>query len=832
MSEVKEAFRQLRLRPGLSVMVIFMLAVGIGATTAMFSLFHEMLMQPLPVLQPERLVNLGAPGPKPGSASTSWAGGSEEVFSYPMFRDLEAGQTVFTGIAAHRAFDANLARETRTLAASGVLVSGSYFGVLQIKPAIGRLIEPQDEPRIGESAVVVLSHEYWQNQFGGDPGVVGDTLTVNGQPLAIVGVAPEGFAGTTIGRRPAVFVPLTMRWLMEPTAPREHAEERRAYWLYLFARLRSGVSTEQALVSINALYRGIVNEVEVPLNASFLSAGAEEQFRRKQITLGPGARGQSDMRDGTGRPLALLLAVTALVLLITCLNVANLLLARGAGRAGEMAIRTSIGATRSKLVGQCLAEAGVLAAIGGALSLPVAAATLGALTAMSPEGIDVRFQLNATALAFAAGATLGTVLLFGLVPAFRAARTDVGAVMKGAASRFAGRRGDVRFRAALSTTQIAFSAVLLVLAGLFAQSLANIARIDLGLDMESLVTFTVSPRLNGYSRERAMNLYDELEARLAVEPGVTAVASAAIPLLANNGRGSQLSLEGREHLDGPEAQVSLNEVSVGFLRALGVPLLRGRDLTDADAFGSARVALVNQTLVQQLRLGDNPVGARFGFDGGSANEVEIVGVVADSKYGKVKGDTPAQFFLPRRQNDNLGTLTFYVRGALDNDALLAMIPHAVAEIDPLLPVSYLMTMERQVEDNVYLERLMTMLSAAFATLAMLLAGIGLYGVLAYVVAARTRELGLRLALGAEPADLRAMVLKQVAVMMLIGGTLGLAAALALGRATEALLFGLSGHDPAVLVSAMAILSAVVLAAGYLPARRASHVAPMEALRYE
>lgn len=835
MSNLSFALRQLLRRPGFSLIVIGMLALGIGATTAMFSFVQTLLLQPLPVLEPSRLVNLSAPGPKPGSTSCSFAGDCEQVFSYPMFRDLEARQDVFTGLAGHRILRANTSFEGQTLASAGLLVSGRYFDVLGLAPAAGRLISPGDEPRVGESAVVVLGYEHWQNAFGGDPEVVGRTLVVNGAPLTIIGVAPERFAGTTLGVKPQIFVPLSMRWVMEPTVP-QNDENRLAYWVYVFARLAPGVTMEQASARLNALYASILSDVEVPQNG-FLPPDALERFEHKRVLIEPGARGQSEIPESAAQPLMLLFGVTGLVLLVVCVNVANLLLARSAARTGEMAIRVSIGASRKHLLAQSLTEAGLLAAVGGVCSLPVAAVILTGIESMIPvvevgTGIDI--QWSATVLVFAAAVSGATVLLFGLAPALKAMRTDPGLVVKGQASQAASGRAMTRFRGSLATAQIALSMLLLALAGLFAQSLMNVARENLGFNVDSLVTFNISPRLNGYTAERTLSVFDRLEEALAVEPGILDVASASLAIIADNNSRSGLTVQGFEAGPNIDTTSSRNEVSSSFFRALEIPLLAGRGFEVSDALGQPRVAVVNESFLRKFGLGRGAIGTRFREGGGDEAEldIEIVGIAADAKYSTVKGEIPPQYFLARRQNDNIGTLTFYVRGALPPDALFETIRRVAARVDPNLPASNLKTMEQTVDNNVFFDRMVAWFSAAFAMLATLLAAIGLYGVLAYNVAQRMRELGVRLALGATPSRLRDMVLGQVGRMALVGIPIGLVAAVVVGRAASALLFGLSGSEPMVLAAAALVLVLVVAAAGYLPARRAARVAPMEALRYE
>ncbi len=834
MNDLRYALRQVINRPGLSIVVVLMLALGIGATTAMYSIFHQVLQRPLPVPVPQELVNLGAPGPKWGMNSCTTAGSCENTFSYPMFRDLEREQTVFTGLAAHRQFGANLAFDGSALSSTGMLVSGQYFDVLNLRPALGRLIGTHDEPQVGESSVVVLSHAYWQNSFGGDESIIGRRLTVNGRSMEIIGVAPEGFSGTTTGVRPSVFVPFTMAWEMMPTFQR-NAENRIAYWIYVFGRLKPGISIEQASASLNSFYSGVINEVEAELN-SFMPPDVMEQFKQRQITMEPGFRGQSSLPQSFERPLQILLGLTVLVLVIVCVNIANLLLARGASRAGEIAVRASVGASRWQLVRQLLMEAGVLAVLGGLAALPVAAITMGIITAIMPESLvlSLALSLDGRSVVFAAGLAVATVLVFALFPAYQATRTDPGLVLKGQSSQSPGGRGMVRFRGALATVQIAFSMVLLVLAGLFSQSLINVARVDIGMDVDSVVSFAVSPRLNGYSPERAMQIFDRIEDEVAQIPGVTSAASSMVGVLSGNNWQNSLTVEGFEGGPGVNTNSHTNEVGVDYLQTMSIPLLAGRSFTAADTVGSPSVALVNEAFVRKFELGNDAVGRRIGIGTGDAvqMDIEIVGVVADAKYSEVKGETPAQYFRPRAQNENLGQLIYYVRTAGDPDELLRVIPRVVSGIDPDLPVSNLTLMRRTVEGSYFMDRMVCSLSVGFAVLAALLAAIGLYGVLAYNVTQRTREIGLRLALGANPSRLRRMVLRQVGWMGVIGGSIGIAAAIGTGRTAESLLFGVTGWDPMVLALSVVLLSVVVGLSGYLPARRASNVAPMEALRYE
>ncbi|MGH9161350.1 MAG: ADOP family duplicated permease [Vicinamibacteraceae bacterium] len=845
--DVRYAGRRLRKDLGFTLVAVVSLALGIGANAAIYSLFYQVLLRPLPVPDPDRLVNLSASRPNPGPKSCGYAGGCDVIFSYPMFRDLErvargaergGGRTgvedSFTGIAAHRGFGANLAYRGETMSGSGALVSGSYFPVLGLRPALGRLLEPGDDRTRGESPVVVLSYAYWQSSFGARPTVLNDTMVVNGHTMTIVGVAPRGFEGTTLGEQPQVFVPITMRWFMDPVgADREpDHENRRHYWIYLFARLRAGVSLEQAHTAINGPYHSIINEVEAPLQSAMSDQGMT-QFRAKGIRVDPGARGQSDVRAEAQVPLMLLLGFTTLVLLIACVNITNLLLARAAARSREMALRVSIGASRRRLISQLLTESSVLALVGGVASLLVARWTMSLLRSLlTRDAATLPLQLDASAIIVTAPLALGSGLLVGLVPALHAARSDVVGPLKGQAGQPSGGRGAARFRVSLATAQIALSTVLLVLAGLFTKSLVNVSRVDLGLTIDHLLTFRISPERNGYTAQRSAVLFERLEEALHSLPGVTAVASSRVPLLVGGAREDDVVVEGLEV--GPDADdMSLyDEIGPGYFRALGIPLIAGREFTHADSLNAAKVAIVNEQFADKFDLGRDAVGKRMG----TANEtldVEIMGLVRDARLYNVKNAIPPTFFLPHRQNAELGEMTFHVRSAQDPGQLGATVRQAMSRLDPNLPVEGLRTVPQQLrEESMELERLMGVLTAAFAGLATLLAAIGLYGVLAYTVAQRTREIGLRMALGATRGRVRRMVLHQVGLMTLVGGTIGVVSALAVGRTAQALLFELDGHDPMVLTAAAVALTLVALGAGWIPAHRASRTDPMRALKYE
>jgi len=824
------AGRTLFRAPLVTAVAIVSLALGIGANVAIFSLFEQLLLRPLPVHQPERLVNLLAPGPKPGSQSMNEAGNSDSVFSYPMFRDLQRRQTSFTDVAAHRQFDANLAYRGRTLSGEGMLVSGSYFPVLGVQPALGRLLGPDDDRTLGGQFAVVLSHAFWHERLGADPRVIGAALVVNGHPLTIVGVTPRGFEGTTLGTRPHVFVPITLRTQMQPGW--KGFDDRRSYWVYLFARLRPGLTLDRAATALNVPYRAVITGVEVPLQKG-MSDQTLARFKARQIALEDGRRGQSTVDREARQPLVFLLSVTAIVLLIACVNIANLLLARGAARSTEMAVRLSLGAGRWQLVGQLLLEAGILALMGGAAGLLVATWTLSGISAMLPLEAASSFtpDISSPVLVFAAVISMVTGLAFGLFPALASTRPDLVSALKGQAGQPSGPRAAARLRTALVTAQIALSMTLLISAGLFLKSLVNVSRVDLGVRIENLATFRISPELNGYDATRSRALFERVEDALSALPGVTAVSASMVPLLAGSSWGTGVQVEGFRVLPDTDNDARFNEIGPGFFRTLGIPLVAGREFTPADGLDRPKIAIVNEAFARKFNLGRAAVGKRMAYRSKEL-DTEIVGLVQNTKYDEVKGEAPPLFFIPYRQDDAIGTIGFYVRTSMAPDTLLRTIPGVIAQLDANLPVEDLRTMPQQVYENVFLDRLITTLALAFAALATLLAAVGLYGVLAYTVAQRTREIGLRMALGADAAGVRRMVLRQVAVMTAVGGAVGVATALGFGRVVQSLLYQLEGHDPAVVAAAVVLLTAIAFAAGYVPATRASQIDPMRALRYE
>jgi predicted permease len=831
MRNLKLAFRTLFRTPFVTVVAILSLALGIGANAAIYSLFNTILLRPLPVADPTRLVNFKGPGPQDGSNSCNDAGDCDEVFSYPMFRDLQKANTAFGGIAGHFLFGVNVAMSGQTpVSGRGVYVSGNYFSVLGLRPALGRLLTPRDDEAIGANYTAVLSYAYWETQLGRDETVVGKQITVNGKQLTIAGVAPQGFSGTTLGVRPYVFVPISMRGVLSQGWT--GFERRNSYWVYLFGRLKPGASIDQATTTANTVYHSIINDVEAPIQKG-MSAKTMSEFRAKKLELSDGRQGQSSTIKQARTPITLLMAITGIVLLIACANIANLLLARAANRTMEMAVRLSIGATRRQLITQVLTESILLAAVGGLAGLVFAHWTLVGVTAMLPTQVStgMSFSLSFPVLLFTAGISLLTGLLFGLAPALQSTRPDLVTELRNNSGKLSGSRGAARFRTGLVTAQIALSMALLISAGLFIKSLRNISRVDLGVSVDNMVTFAISPARSGYDSTRAVALYARLEEVLAALPGVSAITTSGIPLLAGNNWGEGVSVEGfKKDLD-TDAGSRFNVVGPNYFHVLGIPILSGRDFTIGDEDGAMKVAIVNEAFAKKFGLGRNAVGKKMSMGNDSLN-ITIVGLVKDAKYSQVKDQIPPVFVEPYRQAGRVGNLNFYLRAAGSPTQVLRAIPAAMKRVDPNLPVEGLKLVPQQVEDNVFLDRMITTLSAAFAALATLLAAVGLYGVLAYSVAQRTREIGVRMALGANSGRVRTMVLMQVGQMALIGSVIGIAGALGIGKAAQSLLYQLEGHDPVVIAFSVVALALVSLGAGFIPAMRASRIDPIQALRYE
>jgi predicted permease len=830
MRNIKLAARMLLKTPFVTAIAVLSLALGIGANAAIFSMFDQLLLHPLAVNQPSRLVNLSAPGPMPGANSCNQSGQCDEVFSYAMFRDLEKAPGPFTAVAAHRITSVSMAVRNEPLTGEVAMVSGSYFPVLGLNAVAGRLLTPEDDKVIGANFVTVISYRFWEDKYGKDPRVIGQPIIVNGKSYTVVGVAPEKFDGTTVGSRLLLFLPISMRGELEGFIK---WEERRNYWVYLFARLKPGMTIESAAPAANAVYRPIVTDVEAPLQKG-MSDKTMEGFKNKKLVLAPGSRGQSGINKEAKTPILLLFSVTGVVLLIACANIANLLLARGASRATEMGVRLALGATRRNLIAQLLTESVMLALVGGVASLLVAQWTLGVISALLPPAAadTIVFSISKSVILFSAALSIATGIIFGLFPALHSTRSDLIGAIRAGAGQIAGGRAAARFRTGLVTAQIALSMGLLIMSALFLKSLMNVSRVDLGVKVDQIATFQIVPQRAGYDSARSAVLFNRVEQELAAVPGVTGVTDGLVPLLSGNNWGSNVHVQGFTCSPDTDCNARYNEIGADYFKTFGVQLIAGREFTSADQLGAQRTAIVNEEFAKKFKMGNEVVGKFIGDDEKDSLNVQIVGLVRNVKYSQVKDSVPPVFYRPWRQDARTGSMFFYVKSTLPPEQILGTLRATIKRIDPSLPVEELKTMTQQVKENVFLDRMISILSSAFALLATLLAGVGLYGVLSYSVAQRTREIGVRMALGADGADIRKLIMRQVGIMLLIGGAIGIAASLGLGRAARSMLYELQGQDPVAVAIAVVLLTCVALTAGFIPARRAALVDPMNALRYD
>jgi predicted permease len=833
--DLRYGARMLLKAPGFTLIAVMTLALGIGANTAIFSLTDQILLRSLPVERPGELVVLRSPGPQGGYV---WSDGdSAASFSYPMYKDLrDRGAGVFSGLLARFAIPLSVAGAGQTgqaERADGELVSGNYFEVLGVRPALGRVFNQEDDRVPGAHQIVILSHAYWTRRFGADPAILNKTLTVNGNLMTVIGVSREGFRGVQVGQTPDVFIPMMMKAQMIPNS--RGLDNRRDYWLAIFGRLKPGMSRAQTEEAIRPAYRSIIEE-ELSLRSGG-SPEARQRFLDKRILLADGSKGRQILQLQTKQPFLILMGMAGLALLIACANVANLLLARGAARRREIAVRMALGAGRWRLMRQFLLESLLLSLIGGAVGLMVASWTIQGLVASIPPSVGalgLSAELDPRLLGFTLALSAITGLVFGVAPAARATRLNLEATLREQGSAVSGGLSSVRFRKALVVSQIVLTTVLLVGAGLFARSLNNLNRLDLGMRADHLIAFSVAPELNGYSPQRTIALFDDLRQGLAALPGVRSVTAAEFPILTDSTRGSNVTIEGYQAQQNEDMNINTNSIGPDYLATMGIPLVGGREFTVADVAGGPKVAIINETMARRFFANRNPIGSRFAFGAGDGIrlDIEIVGVVKDSKHATVREEKWPFAYLPYAQSADLGKITFYARTDQDVDSIAPSLRREVARRDNNLPIFDLKTFQRQADESLFTDRFVTFLSICFGLLAAALASIGLYGVMAYTVTRRIREIGIRISLGATQGRVAWLIMREVALLALIGLLAGVPLAFALGRAAESMLFNVKAGDPLVFAAAGLLLGCVALLGGYLPARRAAKVDPMTALRRE
>jgi len=832
--DITFGLRMLAKSPGFTAIAVITLALGIGANTAIFSLMNQILLRQLPVKNPNELVILRAPGPQTGHVSTD--GDSTESFSYPMYKGLRDTNSVFSGVLARYGFSASVASHGQTDRASGEVVTGNYFEVLGVQPAIGRVFSQDDDRVPSAEPYVVLSYSYWKRHFGGDPSILNKVLLVNNVEMTVVGVAQAGFTGVQVGKTPDLYVPMMMTPQM--TEYGETLDGWNDYWMTLLARRKPGVSEKQAQAGINAAYKPLLEE-QLPLIKSDWNEKKRQLFLDKKIALASGANGRTVLQRDSGGQIITLFVMVGLVLLIACTNVANLVLARGAGRQREFAIRTAMGASRSRMIRQLLIESLLCAFGGGAMGILLGTWLMRILTPIVVENAGIHGlsdSLDKGVLGFAIAATVLSGVFFGLIPAWRVTRLGVSDVIKDQGSTSSASVSHVGFRKFLVAGQVAFTMLLLAGAGLFVRSLWNLRNQDLGLRTDNVITFSVQPMLNGYDLPRSIALFDQMRSRMSAIPGVRSVGSGDVATLTGDDEGSNITVEGGTQAQLPEELQDVDHIAVSanYFSTLGIPLLSGREFTESDGATAPKVAVVSEAMAKRFFPERNAVGSHFAFGGGNkvVPDILIVGVVKDVKQEHVNSAPQPYVYIPYSQRPKLREMTFYVRADRNPLLLASSLQDVVRQMDANLPVFDLKTMQRVVEEDLFSARMVAVLSAAFAGLAALLAALGIYGVLAYVVVQRTREIGIRMALGALAGDVRVLIVKEVGSMVLIGIGVGLPLAYALARFSESMLYGVHAGDPAVYALGLGLIALIALAACFIPARRATRVDPLVALRYQ
>ncbi len=830
--EVRLALRMLLKRPLFTAVTIIVLALGIGANTSIFSLTNQALLRSLPVQDPHQLVILNSPGPKQGRVWSD-TDDSGESFTYPMYKDLRDNNEVFSSLFARFPVSVSIAYQGQTERAEGELVSGNYFDALGVKAILGRTITPNDDLTPGAHPVVALSHNFWSRRLGSDPGVVDQTIIVNGQVMTVIGVIQPGFEGVQVGQRPDLFVPIMMKAQMTPNW--DGLSNRRDYWVSILGRLKPGVSREQGKVGLEPLYRSLL-ESEVPLQRN-LTGDRLERFISKKLLLEDGSGGRQILQRQAGTPLKILMGMVGLVLLIACANVASLLIARGAARQKEIAIRQALGASRWQLVRQLLVESLILSLAGGVLGLLVAMWTISGLLHWMPtnQGFGtLSTELDYKLLAFNFGLALLTGLIFGLMPALKTTRTDLATTLKDQGASVSMSKSHARFRKGLVVAEIALTLVLLLLAGLFARSLYNLRNLDVGIRTERLIAFSIAPELNGYNPDRTIALFNQLEDGLANMAGVQSISSAQIPLFADNDSSSNITIEGYTPAEGEDMSPFRNDVGPDYFATMGVPLISGREFNRRDTSKSQKVVIVSESFVKRYFGEASPLGRKMAFGAGDnvKLDIEIVGVAKDAKHSSVRGEIRPFIYTPYTQDPNIGQITFYVRTTQEPEALANALRHQVAQLDPNIPVHSLRTLREQIEESIFGNKLMAVLAGVFGLLAALLATVGIYGVMAWTVTQRSREIGIRMALGARPGDVLKLIVGHGMTLTAIGVVIGLIVAYAGTRLAGSLLFGVTATDIPTFIVITLLLLVVALMACYLPARRATKVDPMVALRHE
>lgn len=828
LQNLRYALRQLRRYPGFTAIAVVTLAIGIGANAAIFSLVDQVLLKRLPVTEPDRLVMLKFAGSDTGHTD-SWGGGENIQFSYPMYRDLRDQNSVFSGMLA--VFPAEVGvqwRNTPSLAKSE-MVSGNYFSVLGVKPSIGRVFIPEDSATRGASPLVVLSYRYWSQHFASDASVINQSILINGNSYTIIGVAQPGFDSVISGSIPDIFVPITMKAQITPQW--DELEDRRSKWMSIIARLKPGITAQNAEAGITSLWKSL-RTIELQSLPGRSQRFREQFVTKSYITLLDGSKGLSSMRETMRVPLLILMGMVGLLTLMATANVGSLLLVRASARTREMSVRYSLGATRGRVIGQLLIEGLALGLTGGAFGLalsPLLAKGLLHIMESGEKSLSASPDRNVVLFCFSMSVVAS--VLFSLAPILQFYRPKVTEALRQQAGT--GEITHARFRRLTVGIQVGLSLVLLVGAGLFGRTLANLKSVDVGFTTDHILTFQLDPRLAGFQPGTVASLYKRLLDALAAQPGVHSVGMTDDPVLANDNNTFSIEVAGYQAQEGERMSFEWERVTPAYFATLQLPFLAGRSFSDADSPDSLKVAVVNESFVRRFfGSSDLAIGRTFAVGKAADKPLTIVGVVKDAKHTNLHSLPAPIFYSPIFQDAEPNAVAVYIRTRQAPEDAAGAVRAAVAGIDSKLVVDTLQTMNSEIDSTLTSERMLSFLASSFGVVAAFITAIGLYGVLAYSIAQRTREIGVRMALGATRGAVVQMVLHEV--LIITGGSIAVAIpiAIALSSFVKHQLYGISYTDPATLALVVLAIGAVALAAAFLPARRAVQVQPISALRYE
>jgi predicted permease len=827
--DVRYAVRTLAKNPAFSTVAILTLALGIGANTAMFSLLDQVVLRLLPVSHPDQLVIVRETGNHYGNSYGA------NTISWPMFEDLRDNNQVFSGMFCRFPASVTIGDGDRAAQIPAELVSGSYFPILGVGAALGRTIAPDDDAVPDSRPVVVLSYSFWQSYFDGDRNIVGRTIELNSNAMTIIGVAQPGFDGVELGVPAKIFVPIMMKTEMTPHSDGLKDRRRRLSWVTAYGRLKPGVSSQQAELSLQPLLHSILEmEVQQPEFTRYATAADRQLALRNRVELLPGS--DNGLREYMRRPLWLLVALTGAVLLLACANLANLLLARATTREREFAVRLAIGASRARIVRQLLIESLLLSAAGAVVGLALAFLVDRVLLRIYlPADAAAEFVVSpipdGRVLAFVVGAMLLTSMVLGLLPAVRGSRSEMTLSLNDRSGALSS--GAISFRRLLVGIQVALSLLLLVGAGLFVRTLRNLESMGPGFRTDHILTFRIDPSLNGYSDEQTKSLYQRLDINLQSMPGVTSVGFSTMPLL--KGYAWQNAVLGKDFEGAPiEEQPVLSNIGPDYFATLGIPIIAGRAITAQDV-GPGKYAVINESFAREYFPGRNPIGQRFGLVNDMepvTPDIEVIGVIPDRKYRDLRETPPPQAYFPYWEDAHFRFMNVYLRTQVDPRQIEGELRERMRQFDPRVPVVGLQTMNEQIGFSLRTERLVASLSGVFGGLATLLAVFGLYGVMAYVVTRRTREIGIRIALGALRSNIIAMIMREVFILIGAGLAAGFSLTLILADLIRSQLYGLNSRDPLTFIGSAIVLTLAAGLAGFLPALRASGVDPTTALRQE